>query len=46
VTELAVALVSVPQLKPEQPAPAKDHVTPLFCESFWTTAEKTDDKDT
>jgi len=38
VTEVAVALLKVPQLAPAQPDPAKDHVTPLFCESLVTDA--------
>jgi hypothetical protein len=33
-------LVSVPHVAPEQPAPERDQVTPLFCESFWTEAVK------
>ena len=32
--------VSVPQATPEQPAPERLHVTPLFCGSFCTTALK------
>jgi hypothetical protein len=30
----------VPQVVPEQPVPASDHVTPWFCLSFWTVAVK------
>jgi hypothetical protein len=33
-------LVSVPHVAPEQPAPERDQVTPLFCESFCTEAVK------
>jgi hypothetical protein len=38
VTEVVVAPLRVPQLLPLQPEPAKDHVTPLFCESSVTDA--------
>jgi len=37
---VAVAIVSVPHVVPEQPAPESDQVTPLFCESFCTEALK------
>jgi hypothetical protein len=40
VTEVAVALVSVPHVLAEHPAPETDQVTPLFCESFCTEAVK------
>ena len=33
-----VAPIKVPQLLPLHPEPAKDQVTPLFCESFDTDA--------
>src|SRR5208337_1833242 len=35
-----VTLVRVPQAAPEHPAPERDQVTPLFCESFCTEAVK------
>jgi hypothetical protein len=38
VTDVVVAPLKVPQLLPLHPDPAKDHVTPLFCESFDTDA--------
>lgn len=34
VTEVVVGLLRVPQLAPEQPAPERDQVTPLFRVSF------------
>jgi hypothetical protein len=34
VAEVVVTLVRVPQAAPEHPAPERDHVTPLLCESF------------
>jgi hypothetical protein len=37
---VAVALVSVPHVVPEQPAPESDQVTPVFSESFCTEAVK------
>jgi hypothetical protein len=37
---VVVTFVSVPHVAPEQPVPESDHVTPLFCESFWTEALK------
>jgi len=40
VTEVEVTFVSVPQAAPEHPAPERDQVTPLFCESFCTEAVK------
>lgn len=40
VTPVEVTLVSVPQVAPEQPPPASDHVTPFFAESFATVAVK------
>jgi len=40
VTDVAVTLLSVPHVAPEQPAPETDQVTPLFCESFCTEAVK------
>ena len=33
-------MVSAPQVAPEHPAPERDQVTPLFCESFCTVAVK------
>ena len=36
VTEVVVALLSVPQAVPLQPLPETDQLTPLFCESFCT----------
>ena len=39
-TDVAVTLLSVPHVAPEQPAPETDQVTPLFCESFCTEAVK------
>ncbi len=39
-TEVVVTFVSVPQAAPEHPAPERDQVTPLFCESFCTEAVK------
>jgi len=38
VTEVVVALVRVPHVTPEQPAPERDHVTPLLKVSFWSAA--------
>ena len=38
--DVAVMLVSVPHVAPEHPAPERDQVTPLFCESFCTEAAK------
>jgi hypothetical protein len=35
---VAVALVSVPHVLAEHPAPLSDQVTPRFCESFCTVA--------
>ena len=35
-----MTLVNVPQVAPAQPVPKRDHVTPLFCESFCTVALK------
>jgi len=40
VTEVVVTLVSVPHVAPEHPLPESDQVTPLFCESFCSVAEK------
>jgi hypothetical protein len=40
VIPVVVAFVSVPQEVPLQPAPERDQLTPLFCESFWTVAVK------
>lgn len=34
VTDVVVALASVPHVTPEQPAPERDHVTPLLRVSF------------
>ena len=39
-TEVAVTLDKVPQLAPEQPLPASDQLTPLFCVSFCSVALK------
>ena len=39
-TDVAVTLLSVPHVAPEQPVPETDQVTPLFCESFCTEAVK------
>ena len=40
VTDVAPALVSVPHVLAEHPAPLSDQVTPRFCESFCTVAVK------
>ena len=44
--EVVVTLVSVPHVAPEHPAPERDQVTPLFCESFCTEAVKLADVET
>ncbi len=40
VADVVVTFVSVPHVAPEQPVPERDHVTPLFWESFCTAALK------
>ena len=39
-TEVALMLLSVPQVDPLQPLPDRDQITPLFWESFCTVALK------
>jgi hypothetical protein len=46
VADVVVTLVSVPHVAPEHPAPERDQVTPLFCESFCTEAVKLADVET
>ena len=40
VAEVVVTFVNVPHAAPAHPVPERDHVTPLFCESFCTAAVK------